>query len=144
MNKSLHLLNVYQDDYVKAEVDEAASFIYVEWFRHPDSQNFRRIFQKLTDITLETRSAYWLSDARAIRYIEFADQNWLLSEIVPKLKESQLVKFARLSTPESLALLDVVRIYDMVVKLVDVDLKDKMEVFTDKEAALEWLFADVK
>lgn len=142
MSKSLHQLNVYQDEYVKVEVDEAARFIYVEWLLHPDSHNFRRIFQKLADITLQTRSAYWLSDARAIRYIEFADQNWLLSDIVPRLKESQLVKFARLSTPESLALLDVVRIYDMVVKLVGIDLKDKMEVFTDKEAALHWLFAD--
>lgn len=142
MSKSLHQLNVYQDEYVKVEVDEAARFIYVEWLLHPDSHNFRRIFQKLADITLQTRSAYWLSDARAIRYIEFADQNWLLSDIAPRLKESQLVKFARLSTPESLALLDVVRIYDMVVKLVGIDLKDKMEVFTDKEAALHWLFAD--
>jgi hypothetical protein len=63
---------------------------------------------------LMPKSEYWLSGMRAIRYIEFADQNWLLSEIVPMLKKSLLVKFARLTTAESLVLMAAARVMDMV------------------------------
>ena len=138
----LHLLTVYQDDYVKVETDNAARFLYAEWFLHPDSKTLWRNFKMLAELAVETKSLYWLSDARAIQYIEFADQNWLLNEIVPMLKISHLLKFARLTTTESLMLLDVTRVIDLVGKLTDLGVKTKLEQFTSKEAALAWLFAE--
>ena len=144
MNININLRPVYQDDYLKAEIDPRVKFIFVDWFRHPGSQDFRNIFQKLADITIETRSEYWLSDARAIHYLEFADQNWLLREMAPLLKKSSLKKFARLTTKESLLLLDVVRVYDMLNQLKDLEIETKLEMFTNKEDAMNWLFTDFK
>jgi len=143
MEHDLHLQPVFQNEYFKAEVDKERQLIYVEWFRHPDSQALREGFRKLAEIVLDNKSKFWLSDAQAIHYLEFADQNWLLNEMAPVLKKSQLVKFARLTTQEGMLMMDVARIYTMVEKLTALGISTKLEMFTSKEAALEWLFSDI-
>lgn len=142
MEVNLQLRNIYQDDYVKVELDETARFLYAQWLRHPDSQTLRRIFQMLANLAVESKTRYWLSDARAIQYVEFADQNWLLHDIVPMLKKSELLKFARLTTTESLVLMDVVRVYALVSQMTDLGVQTKLEMFTDEEEAMAWLFAE--
>jgi hypothetical protein len=118
MGINLSLRTVFQNDYFKAEVDEKHELIYVEWFRHPDSQILRQGFLKIAEIVLDNQSKYWLSDARAIHYLELADQNWLLSEMAPVLKKSQLVKFARLTTQEGMLMMDVARLYSIPGSIV--------------------------
>lgn len=144
MSIQLQLEQIYHDDYLKVEVDDKVKFIYVEWFKHPDSPDFRRLFYLLADITLATKSKFWLSDAKAIHYIAFADQNWLLREMLPMLQKSDLLKFARLTTEESLLQLDVVRVYSMVEQLTQFGIKTKLELFTNKVTALNWLFDDIQ
>ena len=56
------------------------------------------------------------------------------------LKESNLVKFARLTTKENLVQLDVVRVMNQVEQLTELGINTKLELFTNKEAALDWLF----
>ncbi|MHC2990665.1 hypothetical protein OB13_03355 [Pontibacter sp. HJ8] len=141
MEIKLHLQAVFQNDYVKVEIDSAHGLIYVEWLQHPDSQALREGFLKLADIVLASKSKYWLSDAKAIHYLEFADQNWLISEMAPVLKKSQLVKFARLTTQEGMLMMDVARLYEMVGKLTALGITTQLEMFTSKEAALEWLLS---
>ncbi len=143
MHIQLQLKQIYQNDYLKVEVDEKIKFIYVEWFKHPDSPDFRRLFQQLAEMTLAAKSKFWLSDARAIHYLEFADQNWLLREMLPMLLKSDLLKFARLTTEVSLLQLDVVRVYTMVEQLTQLGIKTKLELFIDKVVALNWLFDDI-
>ena len=142
MELDLHLQTAFQNEYFKAEVDKEHQLIYVEWFRHPDSRALREAFLKIADIVQESKSMYWLSDAQAIHYLEFADQNWMLSNMTPVLKKSQLVKFARLTTPEGMLMMDVARLYNMVEKLTALGITTKLEMFTSREAALEWLFSD--
>lgn len=143
MNIKLNLRQIHLDEFLKVAVDDTVKFIYVEWLQHPVSPDFRRQFKMLADLTLANKSKFWLSDARAIHYIEFADQNWLLREMAPMLKKSDLVKFARLTTEENLAQLDVIRVYNLVEKLTELGINTKLELFTNKEAALEWLFEEV-
>jgi hypothetical protein len=100
----------------------------------------REGFRRLAGIVLESESRYWLSDARAIHYLEFADQNWLLREMAPVLRKSRLVRFARLTTPEGM-LMDVARLYGMVGELTGPGITPRLEMFTDREAALEWLLS---
>ncbi|MEJ8757237.1 hypothetical protein WG947_09540 [Pontibacter sp. H259] len=131
---------VYQDSYVRIEADSKAKYIFVDWLQHPDSASFRHCFSKAVSFTVDMQCEYWLSDARAIHYLEFADQNWLLEEILPILPNSKLKKFARISTVESIALMDVARIYSSMDKLSALTIKTQTEVFINKEDALEWLF----
>ena len=140
---SFQLQTVYQDEYLTVQVDDKLKFIFLVWLRHPNGPEFRRLFQKAADITIEREIKYWLSDARAIHCLEFADQNWLVREMAPLLKKTSLLKFARLTTPESLMLLDATQVYEKVGKIKDLGSKVELELFTDKEVALTWLFSDV-
>ena len=137
---NFQLQTVYKDDYVKAEIDESQSFIYVEWYKHPNSEKFRQLFQKLAEITIENKIEYWLSDARAIHYLEFSDQNWLLQYIIPLFKNVSLKKFARITTKEGIALMDASRIYSGIEQQTEFEVKTKFELFISKEAALDWLY----
>ncbi|KAA3437062.1 hypothetical protein [Rufibacter hautae] len=133
---------VYQDDYLKVEVDERAKYIYVEWLQSPGNEEFRNSFRVAGMISLEKKCEYWLSDARPIPFLDFGDQNWILREMKPLLRTSSLKKYARLSSMESINLLDVDRIYSSLTEDAKGDLKTQFESFTNKQAALSWLFAD--
>ena len=143
MNIKLQLQPIYLDDYLQVALDKNLTFIFIKWTQHPGSSDFRRLFQKLAELTIQNKCKYWLSDARAIHFIEFADQNWLLREMAPMLKKSNLVKFARLTTAENLAQLDVVRVMNQVEQLTGLGIGTKLDLFTNMEAALDWLFEDV-
>ncbi|MBC5772708.1 hypothetical protein H8S95_01420 [Pontibacter sp. KCTC 32443] len=136
---ALQLCTIYQDEYVKIEADDRAKYIFVKWTQHPKSEEFRKSFLKAAELTVENKYEYWLSDSRAIHYIEFADQNWILEHVAPLLPKVALKKFARLSTLESLSLMDSTRIYAMLEQL-PFERNTQLEVFTTTEEALEWLF----
>ncbi|WP_205504371.1 hypothetical protein [Rufibacter psychrotolerans] len=144
MHIDLQVKLVYQDDYLKVEVDENVKFIYLEWFSPPATPQFREAFQAAARLALDLKIEYWLSDARVIPYLDFAEQNWVLREMTPLLMASPLRKYARLSTKESIGLLDFHRIYSALSSSPDLEARTQFEAFTDKDSALEWLFADYK
>ncbi|MBC3541139.1 hypothetical protein ACFSC6_03085 [Rufibacter sediminis] len=142
MHIDLQLRLVHQDDNIKVEVDENAKFIYLEWLQAPPTEEFRKAFHLAGMICLEYKCEYWLSEARPIPYLEFADQNWVLREMKPILIKSTLKKYARISSKESISLLDIHRIYSALNDEQDPNLKTHFESFTSKDAALDWLFSD--
>ncbi|RNI22002.1 hypothetical protein [Rufibacter latericius] len=133
---------VHQDEYLKVEVDPNASYIYVEWLQSPGTEEFRHSFRLAGEISLQQKCQYWLSDARPIPFLDFADQNWVLREMKPLLMTSPLKKYARLSSMESISLLDIHRIYSSLTDEQEIEVKTQFESFTSKEAALDWLFSE--
>lgn len=132
----------YLDEYVKIETDDNLKYIYVEWLKHPTSEAFRRGFYKAAELTIDAGYLYWLSDSRTVHYIEFADQNWMLDQIMPLLPKAKLLKFARITTLESIALMDLSRIFNSLDDLTTSGISTTLEVFTNKEDALDWLFPE--
>lgn len=139
---SLQTAVLYQDEFINIELDAQARYISVEWLQHPTSEVFRERFHKAAELSNKHKCLYWLSDSRAIHYLEFADQNWMMAHIFPLLPDSHLVKFARITSIESIALMDTARIYSSLEHMQGTELKTQLEIFTDKESALEWLFRD--
>lgn len=137
---SLQLETVYKTEHIIIRLDKQLKFVYVEWLKHPSSEIFRQDFKKAIEICLSNECQYWLSEAHAIHYLEFADQNWMLELIYPLLPKSNLLKFARVNTVESIALMDVARICTTLEQLPEFTLKTQLEVFSSKESALNWLF----
>ncbi|WP_210465711.1 MULTISPECIES: hypothetical protein [Rufibacter] len=133
---------IHQDDYLKVEVDERAKYIYVEWLQAPATEEFRKSFRLAGMISLDKKCEYWLSDARPIPFLDFGDQNWILREMKPLLRTSSLKKYARLSSMESINLLDIHRIYSSIAEDDKGEFKTQFESFTSKQAALDWLFAE--
>jgi hypothetical protein len=137
---SLQLNTLYQDEYIIIQLDEQLKFVYVEWLKHPSSEIFRQNFKKAIEACIDSNCQYWLSDARALHYVEFADQNWMLELIYPLLPKSNLLKFARVNTLESIALMDVARVCTILEQFPEFKLKTQLEVFNFKAAALDWMF----
>ena len=132
----------FEDEFVRAEVDRHRKLVYITWLKHPKSEVFRPLFQKLVELTFEYQVEYWLSDACAIHYLEFSDQNWLLQDIAPYLKTTPIKKFARVTTKESYAMMDISRVYDSIKLLKDIQVSTQFDSFFSVEEALEWLFED--
>ncbi|MER2997566.1 hypothetical protein [Pontibacter populi] len=131
---------VYQDNYINIQLNDQLKFVYVEWLQHPPSEVFRQNFMKAVETCIDKKCEYWLSDSRAIHYLEFADQNWILELVYPLLPKANLLKFARVNTLESIALMDGARVCNTIEQLPEFKLKTQLEVFSSKEAALNWLF----
>jgi hypothetical protein len=131
---------VYEDNILTIEIDTGKSFIYLCWLQHPDSENLRQSFALAAEFAIIRNCQYWLSDARAVHYLEFADQNWMLQFMVPLLRTSHLVKYARINSEESLSLLDMDRIVENIESSASKDNKGKVAVFVDRQSALDWLF----
>lgn len=134
------LMPVFQNSYLRIYLNVAMKFIRVLWLRHPSSDEFREGFSKAAELTIAHKCQYWLSDSRAIHYLELADQNWLIRLVTQLLPQSRLYKFARLNTPESLAMMDVPRTFSELEKLPEWQQHITMKVFTEEDDALAWLF----
>jgi len=139
----LRTQEIYRDSKVAIEIDERLRYIYVEWQQHIKGDDFRKLFSDAAAIALDRKCHYWLSDARAIHFVEFADQNWMLREMTPLLLKSELIKFARISNKESMSLLDIQRVYSELNNLGPQRPATELEVFLTKEDALLWLFGDL-
>ncbi|WP_345163310.1 hypothetical protein [Nibribacter koreensis] len=143
MSPIIQFEQYYKDEFIHIHLDPRLSLLQVEWCKHPQSSEFRAVFQKLAGVVLDTKVKYWLSDPRAIHYLELGDQNWLIKDMAPLLKQSSLLKFARLVTKESLEMMDIVQILGNLEKTLDLEIQTQFELFVNREDALEWLLADL-
>jgi hypothetical protein len=126
---------IYENAFISVEIDNNLDFIQIVWLQHPDSDTFRHCYAQATELALIRNCRFWLSDARAVHYLEFADQNWFLHYMVPLLRGSKLLKYARINSEESLSMLDT----DRILQQLDLS-KGRVGIFLDRAAALDWLF----
>ncbi|AKQ45107.1 hypothetical protein TH63_04795 [Rufibacter radiotolerans] len=138
MRIDLNPVLVYSDEYIKVEIDEHVGYLYLEWLQKPNKEAFRRLFHYTVNLALEKGCSYWLSDARQIPYLDFGDQNWILREMAPLFLSSSIKKYARLTTKQGVGMLDIHRISSNLPG----DAEAQLENFTNKDAALDWLFSD--
>ncbi len=139
---TLQLTTLLRNEHVAIEFDDNLKYIQLTWLKHPESDIFRSMFNTAVAYCIEYNSELWYSDARAIHYLEFADQKWVLTNIAPQLPLTKVRKFARLSSLESISLMDINHMYDAVEEKGVVN-GTKCEIFTDKNEALHWLFSEV-
>ncbi|MEJ8803850.1 hypothetical protein [Pontibacter sp. H249] len=140
----LQLENAYQDDFLLAEIDKAFGFMRVTWYCHPNSQEFRRLFEILVNLVIKHKIKYWLSKSTAILYLEFSDQNWVLDHVIPPLRLSGLTKYARITTKECMTLMDVSRIISNLDQEKISGSKLTLEQFLTEEDALDWLLSELE
>jgi hypothetical protein len=62
--------------------------------------------------------------------------------MAPLLVNSKLKKYARISSRESLGLLDIHRVYSTLASEDQTQITTQFEAFSSKDAAVEWLFSD--
>lgn len=121
------------------ELDEQKSCLTTTWQQHPSSEELRRHLLIIADLIQQHRCRYWLSDAHSLYYVELADQNWLVREVLSRIHPT-VKKIARILTKESLLLLDMQHIFDKIATQPQLAASGmQIETFLDKESAIVWL-----
>lgn len=108
------------------------------WLRQPTSPEFRKYITLITEYALAQHITTALFDVRQRAYMEFADQNWSLTEVFPLL-EGKPRKLAYLTKLEGLDLMDTLRLQESLDTAAPRKKGLLIEHFLEQEQAMEWL-----
>ncbi|QMU26975.1 hypothetical protein [Adhaeribacter radiodurans] len=136
----IHLQSIYATDYIKVEINTKKEYVEITWLQQHTSTIFRKELSLIVSYADEYDITRILYDVRERSYLEIADQNWVMKEIVPLLNGENL-KLAYLVNPISLVSMDVYRVQDALVANSKIRSSINVEVFLTKEDAQRWLFS---
>lgn len=126
--------SVLKEKYLEISLDEQEKVIELKWNGFVNSQNYRNALDKALDIAKENGITKWLTDARKVKVISLSDQEWVISDWVPRAVKCGY-KYQAMIVPE-----------DAFGKMSSDELVSEVEGksivaknFTDKSNALTWL-----
>lgn len=111
----------------------------VTWLRHCSGAAFRNVLSQALHCATAHQLTAWLCDIRQLYYIEIKDQNWMLRYLFPafdRQQQHQVALVLRLSNFEMTA--NVQPENDAAFER-EFSNFIRMNYFTDKEDAEEWL-----
>ncbi|MDX5421032.1 MAG: hypothetical protein LPK14_02175 [Hymenobacteraceae bacterium] len=119
-----------------------SSLLYVLWKHHLEGEALREKYLALLSIVQKFKPKAWLGNARAMYYTTVQDARWLFEHFLPTLIESSIVRYARLESPQSLLMLDSMKLQDRISQLAQGAAGHlEFKFFTDEGLALGWLTA---
>jgi hypothetical protein len=127
----------YQTDFVSIELNKDLRYVQITWLQQPSSELFRSETKQLVDFALEHNYTNALFDVRHRDYLDIGDQNWLVREVFPLFK--QTIRLAYLVSTVGLEIMDTFKIHDLVINNTELKRHIEIDIFLDKEDALEWL-----
>lgn len=86
-----------EKDYLRVWVDRSIKLMYSEWQRPVTTQEYREGSAMLLDIMNQYSVLNWIADSSKLGDIAVEDEQWTLSDMVPCMVQSSLVKLARIS-----------------------------------------------
>lgn len=122
-------INIYQQE----------SLICIHWNSQARHEEIIQGYQVAADLCQKFRVSKWLNDVRNIPYLNIEDQNWICRHIMPRLRQNNISKLARVVLDEPLAILISYNMCDQVASSPELADKLNCETFTDVENALWWL-----
>lgn len=134
---------VYQTEYVTVEEDPAWKFIQITWLQQPSSELFRRETAWLVDYARQHGYHRALFDVRKRNYLDMGDQNWLVREVFPEFK-SYHIRLAYLVSSVGLEIMDTFKIHDQVIQNPLLKQHMAIDIFLDREDALNWVLAPLE
>ncbi|MEJ8755742.1 hypothetical protein WG947_01930 [Pontibacter sp. H259] len=118
---------------------EPLSLIEVTWNGLVTSQGLQATLLHLIEVIKERNPRYLLADTRKLNTLGSEDQSWIKNTFLPALNDSSVIKFSRISEPD-------VFTHAIIESLLHYVQHEEqfgciMRSFTDREAALDWLYA---
>lgn len=86
-----------EKDYLRVWVDRSIKLMYSEWQRPVTTPEYREGSAMLLDIMNQYSVLNWIADSSKLGDIAVEDEQWTLSDMVPCMVESSLIKLARIS-----------------------------------------------
>ena len=133
---------VREDATCSIKVDLTLSMLTIYCKQHLESEEVRQNLVQVLDIIDSYQLRYLLGNVRALHYLNISDANWLWDCIIPRLKASTVVKWARVEDPHSMMDLNSLevkrRLADEGTQAGDL----QFESFFDEESAIHWCLND--
>ena len=118
---------------------EPLSLVEVTWNGLITPQGLQATLLHLLQVLEEKQPRFLLADTRCLNTLGAEDQTWIKHSFLPALNSSSVVKFSRIAEP------DVFTHAIIESMLTYVQCEEQfgciMRAFTDRETALDWLFA---
>jgi hypothetical protein len=104
------------------------------------SQEYKASILQVLPIINNYQITYILSDARELKYIQQANQNWLLRVLVPRLIKTNVEKIASIVSFDLISITINHKLLQLKhSKPVNTALPFDFEAFTEVESAFDWL-----
>ena len=136
----MELTTIFSKKYVLVEANIQDKYIQITWLAQPKSEDFRETKKGALDFVLKHDLTRWLCDMREMVYLEIADQNWLVREIFSSLNPKHTHVLAYLVSTAGLESMTSFRIHELVTNDPKLDKQLSVEIFFQKQMALQWLF----
>lgn len=131
---------ILKTDVLEVLPGEQDGSLSARWLRHPSSGEFRANQYMLVDLLLECECRRLLNDARAVLYLELADQHWLMRQLFPLLSATPLELQACIVSQVSLELMDTDRMLQHFASQPDSQGNAiNTRLFLEPSLAREWL-----
>ncbi|AKD03898.1 hypothetical protein POKO110462_03050 [Pontibacter korlensis] len=123
----------------KIEVDITNSILYVKCRKHLEADALHAKYLSILDIINTYKLKYLLTDVRSIHHLNLKDASWLISNVIPAMKDSTLLKYARLEDAGSMLHLNSMHLKCKLDTETPEARVLQFETFVDEESALHWL-----
>ena len=127
------ILILKEDELCTIKVDLSASVLFVTCKQHMEQQELRERFMAMLQIVNTYQVKYLLSNVRVMHYMKLEDTNWLSGTVIPGMKASPLIKWARIEQPSSMMEINSLQLKEAFGN------EFQFESFLEEESALHWL-----
>lgn len=121
------------------KVNLPLSVLTVYCKRHMESKQIQQTLLDMLEIVETYDIRYLMGDVRALYYLKVEDANWIWDNILPIVKTSSVIKWARVENPSSMVELNSLQIKQKLQEEGTLKSELQFETFVDEESALHWL-----
>lgn len=125
---------VFASEHAQVDIDRQRQLVRLTWNGNAAGSAYREPSLAVLKAVQDFRLKYFLSDARKMGPILFADRSWSEKEVIPKFIEAGLVRIAILSSTDGLNLIAV----DNMVNTIPMGTMT-VGFFDDVTKAQQWL-----
>ncbi|WP_192822702.1 STAS/SEC14 domain-containing protein [Rufibacter sp. LB8] len=128
-------ITYFQNHGVTITYDEQQQLGIAEWNGFLNGQEFREAITACLQLMEEHKPLRWLGDNRKMKAMRQADQEWFVTEIMPKLHASSLLRNAVVVSEDFFNRAAVEQMYKRAAGLGDLVTRE----FQTRLDALQWL-----
>ncbi|WP_266204782.1 hypothetical protein [Pontibacter kalidii] len=130
---------VKETDVCTIKVDLSLSLLTVYCKQHMEGHEVRQNMTDMLVIVDTYKLRYLLGNVRALHYLKLEDANWLWNTLLPTLRASTVLKWARVEDPFSMVELNSLQVKKRLETEGVAKSELQFESFVDEESALHWL-----
>ncbi len=125
----------FKEDYLCLYLDKNTATARAVWQGFLSGEILRNAIKQCMQLLAEEHPHYWLADNRKMKAIRQKDQEWLETELLPKLAASTLRRMATLISED---IFNQMAVENLLSKANDL-IKFEHQYFTNEKTAAQWL-----